>query len=217
MDVGCGAGRAVAELAARGVKAVGVDPDVRMIRIARERWPDADFRVAGAYGLPLPDHTMGGYRADKVFHELAEPDRALAEACRVLAPGGRVVMVGQDWDTFVVDSDEPALTRAIVQARADRVTAPRSARRYRNLLLDAAFADVTVEVHTGILTGPATLPMLTGLAEGAHTAGAVTRERADTWIAEQRTRAETDRLFLALPMFAAAASAPGARGAATPP
>lgn len=209
VDVGCGAGRAVAELGERGVQAVGADPDEQMITVARSRWPGADVRLAGAYELPLSDASMDGYRADKVFHILAEPERALAEARRVLAPGGRIVLIGQDWDTIVIDSGDPALTRAIVHARADLVTDPRSVRRQRALLLDAGFRDAVVEVRTGVFTGPAMLPMLEGMAERACTAGAITRERADGWIAEQRGRAENDRLFLALPMFLAAATAPG--------
>ena len=207
VDVGCGAGRAVAELAERGVKAVGVDPSERMIAVARDRWPEADFRIAGAYELPLADSSVDGYRADKVFHELTEPERALAEAGRVLAPGGRILLFGQDWDTFVIDSDDPALTRTIVHARADLIASPRTARQYRNLLLDASFDHVTVEVHTGLFTGPAMLPLLAGLAEGARSTGAITNEQTNSWIAEQRARAETDRLFLALPMFMAAATA----------
>ena len=73
--------------------------------------------------LPFADATVDGYRADKVFHELSEPARALDEALRILAPGGRIVLVGQDWDTYVIDSDDPALTRAVVSARADLVPA----------------------------------------------------------------------------------------------
>ncbi|MFD3589346.1 methyltransferase domain-containing protein [Streptomyces sp. NPDC058683] len=207
VDVGCGTGRAVADLVERGVRAVGVDPSEDMIAVARGRWPEADFRIAGAYELPLADASVDGYRADKVFHELAEPERALAQARRVLTPGGRIVLVGQDWDTVVIDSDDPALTRTIVHARADLTVGPRAARRYRNLLLDTGFRDVTVEVRTGVFTEPALLPLIIGLAEGARFGGAVTREQTDSWIAEQRARAETDRLFLALPMFMAAATA----------
>ncbi|CAM5267026.1 methyltransferase domain-containing protein [Streptomyces aurantiogriseus] len=206
VDVGCGAGRAVAELTGRGVAAVGVDADERMIAIARARWPHADFRVADACALPLPDHSTQAYRADKVFHELAEPERALAEARRVLAPGGRAVLVGQDWDTVVVDSDDPALTRTLVHARADLVTAPRAARAHRTLLLEAGFRDVTVDVRTTVLTGPAALPFLAGLAEAVCAAGAVTRERAAGWVAGQRARAAKDRLFVAVPMFVASAT-----------
>ncbi|QNS02647.1 methyltransferase domain-containing protein [Streptomyces xanthii] len=208
VDVGCGAGRAVSELTERGVRALGVDPDESMVAVARERWPEADLRIADAYGLPLEDASVDGYRADKVFHELSYPARALREARRVLVPGGRIVLLGQDWDTFVIDSDDADLTRRLVHARADLTAGPRAARRYRGLLLDAGFEDVTVEVRTGVFTGPTMLPLLTGLAEGACSAGAVTRGQADAWIAEQRARAEADRLFLALPMFVAAATAP---------
>ena len=208
VDVGCGAGRAVAELNEAGATSIGVDPDKRMIAVARTRWPKADFRIASAYELPLADASVDGYRADKVFHELPKPSRAIAEARRVLVPRGRIVLVGQDWDTFIIDSDDPALTRIIVQARADLIAAPRAARQYRNLLLHAGFEDVAVEVRTGVFTGPMMLPLLTGLAEGALSAEAVARQDVDRWIGDQRRRAETDRLLVALPIFVAAASAP---------
>ncbi|MCQ0007729.1 methyltransferase domain-containing protein [Actinomadura madurae] len=137
VDVGCGAGRAVAELADQGVRVMGIDVDDQMIALARKRRPDGEFRVGDAYALPLGDGEASGYRADKVVHTLADPGRALAEAHRVLTQGGRVVLCGQDWDTFAIDSADPEVTRTIVQKRADLVASPRAARRYRNLLLDA--------------------------------------------------------------------------------
>lgn len=207
VDVGCGAGRAVAELAAHGVRAVGADPDPWMLAAARARWPAAEFRQAGAEELPFGDASVRGYRADKVLHLLPEPERAVAEARRVLARGGRIVLTGQDWDALMIDSDDPELTRTIVRARADLLGSPRAARRYRNLLLDGGFAEVTVEVHTSVFTGPAMLPLATRLAEQARANGAVGRDRADGWLAEQRGRAEADRFLVAVPFFVAAACA----------
>ncbi|MCO6010731.1 methyltransferase domain-containing protein [Actinoallomurus purpureus] len=204
-DVGCGAGRAVAEMTERGARVTGVDVSERMLAVARRRWPGADVRVADACHLPFDDGELTGYRADKVYHELQDPARAAAEARRVLAPGGRVVLVGQDWDAFIIDSGDPALTRTIVHTRADLVASPRVARHFRGLLLDAGFAEVTVEVRTGVFTGTAMLPMVTGLAEAANAAGAITGEQAGGWIAEQTERARADRLFLAVPLFLAAA------------
>ncbi|WP_246075025.1 methyltransferase domain-containing protein [Nonomuraea terrae] len=208
VDVGCGAGRAVGELAARGARAIGVDVSAEMIALARSRGPESDLRIGDARALPLADGEVAGYRADKVFHELPDPAEPLEEARRVLAPDGRIVLLGQDWDGFIVDSADPALTRAIVHARADAVTNPWAARRFRNLLLDTGFTNVTVEAHTGVLTGGVVLPMLTGLAAGARAAGAISPEQEAAWTAEQRERARTGRAFLALPMFVAAARRP---------
>ncbi|WUI00787.1 methyltransferase domain-containing protein [Spirillospora sp. NBC_00431] len=208
VDVGCGPGRAAGEMAERGARPVGIDPDERMITVARERWPAADFRVAGAYDLPFDDGTLSGYRAEKVYHVLDDPARAIGEARRVLAPGGRIVILGQDWDTFVIDSDDTALTRTIVHARADLVTAPRVVRGCRNLLLDAGFTDVTVEVRTGVFTDATMLPVLSDLAEKARSYGAITDTQAKSWLTEQQDRAHHDRLFFALPIFTTTATRP---------
>jgi ubiquinone/menaquinone biosynthesis C-methylase UbiE len=196
VDVGCGGGRAVGELVARGVRAIGVDLDPGMIEIAGDRWPTSEFHVADATALPLDDGSVTGYRADKVLHALAEPERAVIEARRVLAGNGRAVVAGQDWDTFVIDSDDPELIRTLVHARADRMPNPRIARRYRNLLLDNGFTNVTVEVHTIVWTDAAVLPTLANIAEGA-------------WLDDQAARARDDRLFVALPIFLASGTRAG--------
>ncbi len=197
IDVGCGSGRAVGELAARGVRALGVDADPAMVEIAAGRWPAGEFRVADATALPLDDGSVTGYRADKVLHVVPEPALAVAEARRVLAPGGRAVLTGQDWDTIVIDSRDPARTREIVHARADGMPHPRIARRYRNLLLDTGFTDVTVEVHTLVWTDAGALPVLANLGgDGA-------------WLDEQATRARDDRLFVAVPIVLAAGTRTG--------
>ncbi|QKZ16264.1 methyltransferase domain-containing protein [Streptomyces chartreusis] len=207
VDVGCGAGRAVAEMAERGVHAVGVDPSPWMLAAARERWPEAEFREAGAEDLPFADRSVRGYRADKVFHVLEEPGRAVAEARRILCPGGRIVLVGQDWDAIMIDSDDAALTRTIVHARADLLGSPRAGRQYRSLLLAGGFADVTVEVHTSVFTTPVMLSLVARLAESACADEAVDRDQADQWLAEQRRRAEAGRFLVAIPFFVASASA----------
>ena len=203
VDVGCGTARAVAELAEHAAHAIGVDLDPAMLAAARRRFPGIDVRAADAAELPLGDGQAHGYRADKVYHVLPDPHAALAEARRVLVPGGRIALLGQDWDTLVIDSDRPDLTRHIVHARADTIPHPRIARAYRSLLLDAGFHDVDVEVHTAVFTDATMLPML---AAAAHQTGAITGDEADGWISEQTRRAQGDRLLVAIPMFLAAAT-----------
>jgi SAM-dependent methyltransferase len=193
VDAGCGGGRAVAELADRGARAVGVDRDPEMIAVARDRWPAGEFHVGDVCELPLEAASVSGYRADKVLHTVPDPARAVAEARRVLAPGGRAVLLGQDWDTVVIDSDEPETTRRVVHAKADALPSPRVARRYRNLLLDAGFTAPVVEVHTLVFTDDTALAVLRRMTDD------------DGWLAEQAERVRNDRMFVAVPMFLAAA------------
>ncbi|MFD0743376.1 methyltransferase domain-containing protein [Phytohabitans flavus] len=193
LDAGCGGGRAVAELAEHGARAVGVDLDPEMIAVARKRWPAGEFHVGDACELPLETKSASYYRADKVLHTLDDPARAVAEARRVLAPGGRAVLLGQDWDTIAIDSDEPEATRRLVHAKADSLPSPRVARRYRNLLLDAGFTDPVVEVHTAVFTDDTALAVLHRITD------------EQSWLAEQAERARTNRIFVAIPIFLVAA------------
>ncbi|MQY15421.1 hypothetical protein SRB5_56030 [Streptomyces sp. RB5] len=63
-----------------------------------------------------------------------------------------------------------------------------------------------------MFTDPAMLSLLTRLAEPACASGAVDRDRADAWLDEQRHRADTGRLLIAVPVFLAAASSPSHSG-----
>ncbi|MET8041569.1 methyltransferase domain-containing protein [Micromonospora sp. NPDC005215] len=208
VDVGAGTGRAVAELSAYGFQAIGIDPDEEMLAVARARYPDADLRIGTAERLPIGTATMAGYRADKVLHQLAEPIVAAREARRVLRSGGRAVLLGQDWDAIVIDSSDGALTRRIVQARADTIPRPRVARGYRSLLLDAGFQEVSLAARTVVFTQALLLDMLTGLARAARNTGAITDEQSTAWLTDQRDRAMADRLIVALPFFVAAGTVP---------
>ncbi|MBO2453507.1 methyltransferase domain-containing protein [Actinomadura barringtoniae] len=211
VDIGCGAGCAVAELTDLGVRAVGIDLSEQMVAVARHRRPDCDVRLESTYELPFQDGEVSGYRAEKVFHNLADPTRAMSEARRVLVSGGRIVLLAQDWDTVIIDSSHPQLTRTIVHARADQIEVPRAARAYRNTLLDAGFQNIHVEAQMGIFAGPSghiLQPMLAGLADATHKAGAITEAEADAWLNDQRERAQTDRTFIAIPIFIASATAP---------
>jgi SAM-dependent methyltransferase len=209
VDVGCGAGTAVAELAAIGADAVGIDAAEEAVAFAREHHPGCRFEVGDALRLPFADGSLDGYRAEKLYHALDDPDKACAEARRVLAPGGRIVLIGQDWEFIAIDSDDPTLTRTIVTASADGIGHGRVARRYRTLLLDTGFDDVSCEVRTAVLTDPAlALFALTRLAGGAAQAGAVTEAQAEAWLDDQRRRAERDRLLVAIPLFLAAGRRP---------
>jgi ubiquinone/menaquinone biosynthesis C-methylase UbiE len=98
VDVGCGPGRFLREAAGRGAEAVGVDPSPRMRRMA-VRFTPARLRPAvtvldgSAERLPLGDGSATVAWAVASVHHWADVDAGLAELRRVLAPGGRLLLV----------------------------------------------------------------------------------------------------------------------------
>ncbi len=97
LDIGTGTGRMLELLAPRISAGLGVDASRAMLALARARLAKAALahcavRQADMYRLPL----SGSYDVvllQMVLHYAEDPDAALAEAARVLAPGGRLVVV----------------------------------------------------------------------------------------------------------------------------
>ena len=88
LDVACGAGLAVELAAVRGATCAGIDASPRLIAVARDRLPDADLRVGDMHALPWDDATFDVVTSFRGIWGTT-PD-AVAEARRVLEPGGRL-------------------------------------------------------------------------------------------------------------------------------
>lgn len=88
LDVACGSGLAMELAAIRGAIVSGIDASPRLAAIARDRVPDADVRAGDMAALPWAD---GSFDVVTSFRGLWGTTReALAEAARVLRPGGRI-------------------------------------------------------------------------------------------------------------------------------
>jgi SAM-dependent methyltransferase len=99
-DVGCGTGRVTAFLDGLGLRASGIDLSPQMVAVARQSHPGLRFEVGSMLGLDLPDGALGGLLA--WYSVIHIPDERLpgvfAEFCRVLAPGGYVLLAFQVGD-----------------------------------------------------------------------------------------------------------------------
>lgn len=90
LDLGTGTGVVAAAAQNRGAAVTGVDFSEAMLVQARELVPDVEFRTASTDALPFGDASFDAVVANLVLHHLARPEQSLAEAHRVLRPGGRI-------------------------------------------------------------------------------------------------------------------------------
>jgi ubiquinone/menaquinone biosynthesis C-methylase UbiE len=97
LDIGTGTGRVLEVMAPRVERALGVDLSREMLAVARVNLERAGarncaIRQGDMYQLPAPGGSFDAVVIHQVLHYAEHPGRAIAEAARVLRPGGRLVV-----------------------------------------------------------------------------------------------------------------------------
>ncbi|MDE0880101.1 MAG: metalloregulator ArsR/SmtB family transcription factor [Sphingomonas bacterium] len=95
IDIGTGTGRMLELFGARAGIAMGIDRSSEMLRLARAKLDNRDnteLRQADLYALPMADDAADIAILHHVLHFAQQPGAAIAEAARVLAPGGRLLI-----------------------------------------------------------------------------------------------------------------------------
>ena len=98
IDLGTGAGRMLALLGPRAGEAIGLDLSQQMLNVARLHVTEAglqgvELRHGDIFATRLPDGNADLVVVHQVLHYLADPAAAVAEAARLVAPGGRLLIV----------------------------------------------------------------------------------------------------------------------------
>jgi ArsR family transcriptional regulator len=97
VDIGTGTGRMIELFGPRAAHAVGIDRSSDMLRLARVKLAAAgiqsSLRQGDMYALPLADGSADSVIIHQVLHYAHSPAAAIAEAARVLAPGGALLVV----------------------------------------------------------------------------------------------------------------------------
>ena len=95
VDVGCGPGTAARAAARRGAGVTGVDPAETMLRMARAvtRGRDVTWAEGTAEELPVADGAATVVWALATVHHWRDAEAGVAEAHRVLGPGGRLLAI----------------------------------------------------------------------------------------------------------------------------
>lgn len=90
LDVATGPGYVAAAAARRGAEATGIDFAAAAVAVAREQYPEIAFQTGSAESLDFADCQLDVVLMNFGLLHLARPEQALAEAQRVLRPGGRI-------------------------------------------------------------------------------------------------------------------------------
>jgi ubiquinone/menaquinone biosynthesis C-methylase UbiE len=90
LDVATGPGYVADAAAQRGAEVLGIDFAASMVEAARRRYPRLRFEAGDAEALSAPGASFDAVTINFGMLHLARPDQALAEAHRVLRPGGKV-------------------------------------------------------------------------------------------------------------------------------
>jgi ubiquinone/menaquinone biosynthesis C-methylase UbiE len=99
LDIGCGNGRFCQFFKEQGAEYSGIDNSRNLIAIARKNFPEANFAVADALGLPFKENVFDLAVSFAVIHHIPSKYLRLKffnEARRVLKPGGRLIATA--WD-----------------------------------------------------------------------------------------------------------------------
>jgi SAM-dependent methyltransferase len=172
LEIGCGAAHLAAHAAERGARAAGIDVAESMVQLARTAHPEIDAHLASAEELPFPGNRFDAVVGHLVILHLGRPDRAAAEAFRVLRPGGRLVL--STWDLPVRNRFLGIMVEALNEAGATPPPIPPGPSffqyaddtRFTDLFRTAGFVDITIRQLAGTRPVPSSGTLWNGLVDG---------------------------------------------------
>lgn len=151
LDAGCGPGYdalRIAALVGKTGKVTGIDLSDRMIAIAQAKAKGSgvpvSFRTADVRMLPFPDASFDKIRIERTLQIVDNPGRVLDEMIRVLRPGGRLLSIEPDWETFVCDPGGRDTARTFFRFCAEQFADGSTGRKLYRYFHERGLVDVVV-------------------------------------------------------------------------
>ncbi|HYZ52280.1 MAG TPA: methyltransferase domain-containing protein [Streptosporangiaceae bacterium] len=215
LDVGCGYGADVADMARRmprGTQVSGVDASEAMIAEARRRTASfgarVSLRVGEATDLPYPDHMFDACRADTVLQHVPDPGRVVSEMARVTRPGGRVAVLEFDQGTAFLDHPDTETTRIILDTFTDAAVHGWIGRQVPRLFRLAGLTDVSVTPLVILSNAPFWRILYQSQVARLQDQGLLTDEETSLWWVELEEWAQEGNFLGGATVFVVAASRP---------
>jgi SAM-dependent methyltransferase len=215
LDLGCGTGVVARAIAARDGftgTVTGIDLSDDFIAAAETFAADdgvsdrVQFAVGDAHQLDFRAASFDTVVAHTLVSHVRDPLAVLAEAARVVRPGGYVAVFDGDYASLTFGCSDPRLGEAVEPAlQATIMSSPRVMREIPRLLPKAGLRLIATQAHVYAEAGSSTFML--NLAETyapltAASAGQLSAAHVDAWLADQRRSASDGTFFAACNYYA---------------
>jgi arsenite methyltransferase len=217
IDLGSGPGflcERMADVVGPGGRVLGIDVSTDFIERSarRNRRPWLSYRTGDATSVGEPDASFDLAACIQVAEYIPDVDRAVAEAFRILKPGGRAVFLATDWDAVIWHSDTPARMTAVMRSWEAHCAHPRLPRSLAPRLRAGGFVldEVAVFPIVNLRWGDDTYSKgIAGLiADFVGTRGDVQADELAAWLDEFPRLSQEGRYFFSTSRFIFRASKP---------
>ena len=221
LDLGCGTGvvgRVIAAHDGFPGTVTGVDQSPEFITAARRFASEAgvderlDYVVGDAHELEFPAASFDAVVAHTLISHVRDPLAVLAQAGRVVRPGGAVAIFDGDYASLTFGSSEPRLGEAMERAiQSIIMSVPRVMRELPRLLPQAGLRLTVMQAHVYAEAGSSSfmLNLAETYAPLAASTGVMSATDVNTWLADQRRSAAEGTFFAACNYYACLAYAAG--------
>ena len=215
LDLGCGTGVVARAIAARDGftgTVTGIDLSDDFIAAAETFAADdgvsdrVQFAVGDAHQLDFRAASFDTVVAHTLVSHVRDPLAVLAEAARVVRPGGYVAVFDGDYASLTFGCADPRLGEAVEPAlQATIMSSPRVMREIPRLLPKAGLRLIATQAHVYAEAGSSTFML--NLAETyapltAASTGQLSAAHVDAWLADQRRSASDGTFFAACNYYA---------------
>ena len=211
VDVGSGPGMLALELANQvgdDGRIIGIDSSSAMMELAEKRCSgltNVEFIKCDATTLAIDDASADAVTCTQVLLYVADYKKSIGEMCRILKPGGRVVIMETDWRSTVLHSNNEKLTDKIIECWDRVVPSPRLPARLGVLLREAGFHSIQIDAIPIISTTAEpdgfSMSMMSQCAEAACQQGVVSQAESQRWLAELTQLDEAGAYFFCVNLF----------------
>jgi ubiquinone/menaquinone biosynthesis C-methylase UbiE len=158
VDLGCGLGfdlERLSEIVPNG-QIIGVDSSSNLLEATRKRIKSSNVKLVHSdiHKLPFDSNSVDSVRVDRTLQHVEKPHEVIKEMHRILKPGGIMVCVDPDWQTFIINagSDE-TVPNKVGKIFANKFKNPHIGRILYDLFLQNNLQNIDVEGHVLVTKG----------------------------------------------------------------